>query len=419
MKLKNNLILTVIIIVFNTGLIAEERNIFEEAAYGNLERIKYLIESGTNVNIKNYNESTLLETAVLFGKFHVVKYLISKGADPNLRDYYGKTALYDAIHLYNGQSSYEITDFLYNHGANIKIKNKFGDTLLHSLSDKDFFKNSNLEIAKYLIEKGAPFDTANNSDETPLYIIFNKGKLSKEKLELAKLLIQNGARVNYTTKYKYTPLHEAVRYENIEAIKLLLQNKADVHINNDKGINPLQYAIKYESDEEVIDCIKKYGMNLTSEDNNQIAMYKSKSNSARTGERLKTTREHALLLAIPFIYTGLTIYFRESRYKDNPADNPMGNFNSVVTGGAIGFLGGALIGASVAINTFTGVEGGFSVAIGRIYTGKLYMLIGGIAGGVAGGIIGFHNRESFKNNRGLYYSAPVASILIPLIIYHF
>ena len=55
-----------------------------------------LLDAGADPNKTNFNGSSALMFAVLFGKTNLVNLLMQYGANPNLQDGNGNTALYHA-----------------------------------------------------------------------------------------------------------------------------------------------------------------------------------------------------------------------------------------------------------------------------------------------------------------------------------
>ena len=61
---------------------------------GRLELVTYLVENGADLNARNENNETALNSASLNEHLEVVKYLIEKGADDvNAKNKYDNTAL--------------------------------------------------------------------------------------------------------------------------------------------------------------------------------------------------------------------------------------------------------------------------------------------------------------------------------------
>lgn len=80
---------------------------------GDLEGIKELLDSGTNVNFKDIDGRTALHVAACQGLTDVVQLLLDRGADVNPRDRWGSTPLADAVY-YKKQ---DVIKLLEKHGA--------------------------------------------------------------------------------------------------------------------------------------------------------------------------------------------------------------------------------------------------------------------------------------------------------------
>lgn len=80
------------------------------AINGNLEKIKYFLEQGANINATSSCGCTSLMLASKYRYLDILKYLVESGADINIRDRYGKTAL-------NYSRADEIREFLKHNGA--------------------------------------------------------------------------------------------------------------------------------------------------------------------------------------------------------------------------------------------------------------------------------------------------------------
>lgn len=97
----------------------------------NTAALKQLIESGTDLNVKEpIGGSSALISACLFGKTEMAQMLINAGADLNVQNNEGSTALHTAAffcHL-------EIVKMLLQKGADKTIKNNYGKTAYESVA---------------------------------------------------------------------------------------------------------------------------------------------------------------------------------------------------------------------------------------------------------------------------------------------
>ncbi|KAJ0051313.1 hypothetical protein Pint_01453 [Pistacia integerrima] len=80
---------------------------------GDLEGIKELLDSGTDVNYRDIDKRTALHVAACQGKTDVVQLLLSRGAEVDPKDRWGSTPLADAVYYKN----HDIIKLLEKHGA--------------------------------------------------------------------------------------------------------------------------------------------------------------------------------------------------------------------------------------------------------------------------------------------------------------
>jgi ankyrin repeat protein len=170
---------------------------------GDLEKTEELVKKGADVNgeiiahVKNKKtqkleklKSNILIETIKHQQQDIIKYLIKNGADINKSNSKGVTPLMFAI-MYFPQKL-EIVEFMLNHQANLKVKDKAGNTPL-------------------------------------------TGAVGAGRAAAVKLLMKHGANVNAPTRKGLTPLMLAVASNNPEMFKLLLENGADMNKRHPKG----------------------------------------------------------------------------------------------------------------------------------------------------------------------------------------
>ncbi len=93
-----------------TNNIDKNHALINFAINGNLEKFKYFVEQGANINATSSCGCTSLMLASKYRHLDILKYLVDNGADMNIRDRYGKTALHYS-------RADEIREFLIYNGA--------------------------------------------------------------------------------------------------------------------------------------------------------------------------------------------------------------------------------------------------------------------------------------------------------------
>lgn len=80
---------------------------------GDLDGIKELLDSGTDVNFRDIDKRTALHVAACQGRTDVVRLLLSRGADVDPEDRWGSTPLADAVYY----KHHDVIKLLEEHGA--------------------------------------------------------------------------------------------------------------------------------------------------------------------------------------------------------------------------------------------------------------------------------------------------------------
>lgn len=191
---------------------------------GDTEIVKFLIESGADINIKTEKTNfTLLHIAGIYGRKDICIILIKKGLDVNAKDFKGMTPLIAASYF----GHYEVAKLLIKNGADIGIKDSNGETALHKAAEY-----GRLKICKLLIKKGAKIDLKNHDGDTPLMKAAENAKL-----DICKLLISKGANIKEYNKQGWTALGLAE--------KKLWKIKYEFEVSDSKLCEEYTKVVKY------------------------------------------------------------------------------------------------------------------------------------------------------------------------------
>jgi ankyrin repeat protein/beta-lactamase regulating signal transducer with metallopeptidase domain len=256
-------------------------------AAGQMEVFDYLLNSGVDVTAAANNGSTLLHIASRKGLTDVVKRLIAKGVSVNARTNRGETALFAAA-----TRGYKVVcQLLVANGADVNAKDNQGRTPLSYAEGRYDCR----KVAELLREHGATEDTPEASrDQKParsLHEAAVSGDIERVKSllasgadandkqdetgrtplleaaeqghrDVAELLIANGADVNARSgDAGWTPLIGAVNERHAEVVKLLLEGGAQVDADDASGYTPLCYAI-WNEDEALIRALLAAGADV-------------------------------------------------------------------------------------------------------------------------------------------------------------
>jgi len=190
------------------------------AGLRDLERVKFFVEMGFDVNAYDQHKMTPLHSASRRDGLDVVKFFVNKGADIKAVDASGSTAL----HYASNWGDFDIAKFLVDKGADLDAVNKFRATPLHIASER-----GELDIVALLVGKGAKIDAVMQDQRTPLHLASGR----RGSLDVVKFLVDKGANVNAANKDGNTPFALACISCNPEIAEFLVKNnKKDVAKEN-------------------------------------------------------------------------------------------------------------------------------------------------------------------------------------------
>ena len=201
------------------------------ASNGSVTKVRKLLESEIDINIKDNQGKTSLHHACSKGHLVMVKILIGHGANVNLQTNSKKTPL----HLASKKGNINIVKFLISKGASVNAKTKFETQPIHIAAENGYF-----EIAKILVEHGAELNTkivgdkklATDSNKTanigesltPILLA-----VKNRHLRIVEILVKNGADPNHKIG-PITPLTQAVANLDLNMIKVLVENGANINL---------------------------------------------------------------------------------------------------------------------------------------------------------------------------------------------
>lgn len=232
-----------------------------ESIKAGTENLSWLI-TASNKDLRDDNGNTALHRAVQLGNYpDAVAYLLSIGSNPNDRNKKGQSPLHLALQSRN----LPIALALFKAGADIYLVDDGGVSPLTlafespvSFADAFFtsevieaqdathntplfytaFQN-NVPMAQLLLKKGANIKVQNLAGSTVLHEAVRLGNVP-----LATVLVKAGASVTVTDHLGNTPLHNLVLFDSIDMGELLLANGANVGAKNKDGRTVLQEAVR-------------------------------------------------------------------------------------------------------------------------------------------------------------------------------
>ena len=162
----------------------EELNnkLIEAVKTGRMEDVKHCLAAGAEINATDNYGSTPLTEASCHDHEHILEFLLKQGADPNIADGGDWTAMTYACYY---RRNLKIIRMLLEAGADINLKNIYGDTLLSNICRDARNKK---KIVAILLSFGADPNIISEDSETALMRLARRGHTG-----LMKALIRHGA----------------------------------------------------------------------------------------------------------------------------------------------------------------------------------------------------------------------------------
>jgi len=279
-----------------------------------LAKLKVLIGSGSDVNIKDRHGSTPLMYSAAVGSVDAMKMLLAAGGDAKVKNAFDATALMwcaaniDKVRLLveagadvsalskqgmtpllvaaSNAGSIDVVRLLIAKGAKVKDAEAAspveGGTAAFPQQKKGGFTPllaaagaNDIEMARLFVEKGVDVNTATGKNDTPLQLASSAGNLA-----MVKLLLAKGADVNAATTASLkvrkgpialshlTPLMYAAPYGTPELLRTLIDAGAQVNTKDIRDMTPLMLAVSSETQNpEVVRLLLAKGADVKAKSN--------------------------------------------------------------------------------------------------------------------------------------------------------
>lgn len=236
------------------------------AAFGNIETLRLLLDTGADVNARNDFDATALLWCARDPER--VRLLVERGADVNAQSKQGRTPLMVASLRRGGADSVEL---MLAKGAGVNSKDSRGDSaigLAASIGD--------VRIMRRLLAAGADVNAVNKRGMTPVNLA-----ASGRSPEAVRLLIEKGADVRTASNtlsnsvrhgqilmIKLAPLHRAAAFGPAETVRDLLKAGADVNARDGRKLMPLSFAVATDNPSlETVRLLLQAGADVNAGDN--------------------------------------------------------------------------------------------------------------------------------------------------------
>ncbi|WP_257284714.1 ankyrin repeat domain-containing protein [Endozoicomonas sp. SESOKO1] len=202
------------------------------AREGQVESMRYLMKKGGLVPGLDLNYA--LFNAVGSGSIQCMQPLVDAGADINGRFEKGSflTNGFTPLTWSVSRQDKELMNAVMLAGANVDVKNQFGDCALHIAAGLN-----DITYLRKLLESAADRNARDQQGRTALHL----GNRT-DNVACAEILIRAGADINARDCSGETALFAAVKKNNIGYIMALIDANADINVKNNRNQTALEFA---------------------------------------------------------------------------------------------------------------------------------------------------------------------------------
>ncbi|MGE0009924.1 MAG: ankyrin repeat domain-containing protein [Candidatus Babeliales bacterium] len=179
------------------------------ALRGSTKAMRVLLDAGANKNARCSTGKTALHSAIITDKALAVRMLIDEHADLEATDRFDHTPLIKELNTFASDET--ILDMLLDAGANVHVKTRDCNTLLH-LAAHHVRPNA----ITVLLGKGLPINAKNDAGKTPLH---KAALYLQDSAATVATLIEAGADMNTPDKSGSTPLNRALNEYNTQRVQ--------------------------------------------------------------------------------------------------------------------------------------------------------------------------------------------------------
>ena len=209
-------------LLINRGADTSKANWYGSALHcaaeaGQCESIRFLLDSGMNVDLRDDFGRTPLHCATDQRHIVAIELLLDMGADPNTRDHVGIMLIHDAAQMGDERLMRRL---LRDERIDISATTVRGKTALHCAATE-----GHANMVRMLLDVGAEIDARGGGGYTALHLAAWWGRE-----DVVRLLVEAGANVNIKSDDETTAryLAAAAMHDNIQ--ELLLEHGADMEV---------------------------------------------------------------------------------------------------------------------------------------------------------------------------------------------
>lgn len=261
---------------------SKDGQLLEAAEFGDLDRIRALLDEGADIEARDRGRRTALVIAAKYGRSQTVQLLIDSGANVNAKTESSETALFFAA---KDDKTVDIVQLLLDNNTDINATSTFGSPLIVAA------EKGAVAVLQLLLDRGANTEVNDGCDYSALHYAAKYNQVGSAKVlldnqaaiealdsagntaliiaalvgsgDVVKLLLEKGANIDVKGDKGYTPLHSAALYDQPLIATLLLEYGARTDILDDQGRTPLQLAEERKNPAvvRVLRAAEKNGLN--------------------------------------------------------------------------------------------------------------------------------------------------------------